>query len=445
MQVLTQARYQKGGSRMKNNTRNERINQVNEHTLVIGIDIAKSTHYACAIDDRGREWGKPWKVPQSKEGFWAFAQVVREHMEAAGKTNVFVGFEATGHYWMNLAAFLDLLDWPYVLVNPMHVKRSKELDDNMPTKSDAKDARVIAKLLPSGNYWIPRKRSEIDHVMRRGAAVRERLRKDMAAIKNRMWRWTDLYFPEFPQVFRSFGIQAQEILMQTPFPEDMIDVFLEDLLDAQKKAGAIYASRPKMKMLQEQAPQSIGLAGNGMARIEIQQLVEQLRLLEKQHNLVVNELVEQASGLPEFAYLVSIPGISETLASELLAEVGSFSDYHSPRQLIKLAGLTLRENSSGQSQGQKKISKRGRRRLRTLLYKATLPLIQNNEAFRALYTHYHARPINPLTKKEALVVLCKKLLQVAHGLTRHQVFFDTQQMIRDTEPIRGTASGKLPA
>ncbi|MER2236890.1 MAG: IS110 family transposase, partial [Psychrobacillus sp.] len=37
-----------------NNSTNHKINQVSEKTLVIGIDIAKRKHYACAVDDRGR-------------------------------------------------------------------------------------------------------------------------------------------------------------------------------------------------------------------------------------------------------------------------------------------------------------------------------------------------------------------------------------------------------
>ncbi|WP_422655554.1 hypothetical protein [Lysinibacillus sp. UBA6686] len=36
-----------------NSKTNQKINQVSEKTLVIGIDIAKRTHYACAVDVRG--------------------------------------------------------------------------------------------------------------------------------------------------------------------------------------------------------------------------------------------------------------------------------------------------------------------------------------------------------------------------------------------------------
>lgn len=54
--------------------------------------------------------------------------------------------EPTGHYWLNLAHFLSEQQVKYGVVNPLHVKKSKELDDNSPTKNDIKDAKVIAQL-----------------------------------------------------------------------------------------------------------------------------------------------------------------------------------------------------------------------------------------------------------------------------------------------------------
>ena len=37
---------------------NQKINQVTENTLVVGMDIAKRTHYASFVDDRGRSSSK---------------------------------------------------------------------------------------------------------------------------------------------------------------------------------------------------------------------------------------------------------------------------------------------------------------------------------------------------------------------------------------------------
>ena len=59
----------------------------------------------------------------------------RQTMKEARKTEVIVGIEPTDHYWMNLANFLDCYGIPLVMVNPMHVRRCKELDDNLPTRT----------------------------------------------------------------------------------------------------------------------------------------------------------------------------------------------------------------------------------------------------------------------------------------------------------------------
>ncbi|WP_083462954.1 IS110 family transposase [Calditerricola satsumensis] len=66
-----------------------------------------------------------------------------------------VGMEPTGHYWLNLAAYLRACDVPVVLVNPFHVKQTKEFVDNSPTKNDRKDALVIGKLIKDGHFVIP--------------------------------------------------------------------------------------------------------------------------------------------------------------------------------------------------------------------------------------------------------------------------------------------------
>ncbi|MFG6120848.1 transposase, partial [Thalassobacillus sp. B23F22_16] len=143
--------------------------------------------------------------------------------------------------------------------------------------------------------------------------------------------------------------------------------------------------------------------------------------------------------LDEYEYLISIPGIGKHTIIDLIAETGSLKQYTHSRQLIKLAGLTLRENSSGYHKGQKKISKRGRKRLRNLLFRAILPLIQNNRAFKELYQYYITRPVNPLKKKEAMVVLCGKLLKIFFGLSNRQVHFDEDRMKQDFHCLQQAA------
>jgi transposase len=107
------------------------------------MDIAKRKYYACFVDDRGRVLQKSFPVIQSKECFEQLYERIRKAMQEFGKTEVIVTIEPTGHYWLNLAYFLEEKEIRLVMVNPAHVRRSKELDDNLPTKHDAKDALVL--------------------------------------------------------------------------------------------------------------------------------------------------------------------------------------------------------------------------------------------------------------------------------------------------------------
>lgn len=418
-----------------NNKRNQRLNQVSEKTLIIGIDIAKRTHYACAVDYRGFELSKPYSFKQSRDGFKQFLDSVLDLRFNHGKNDIIVGFEPTGHYWMNLAAFLTEHDIRFVMVNPMHVNRTKELDDNLQTKNDQKDARLIAKLITNGNFSFPRLLEGIEAELRQGSALRNSLNKKLTSVKNEITRWVDRYFPEFSTIYKSYGKNACAILRQTPLPIDVVDTVTEDLVNIYRETENLsYTSKPKLEKLKQAAHHSIGITeGAMMARSEIKVLIDQLTQLESQLEEVNNTLTKLAKQLPDYELLMSIPGIGENTVSELLAETGSLRQYKSPRQLIKLAGLTLRENSSGQQKGQKRISKRGRRKLRALLYRAVLPLIQNNQVFNDLYQYYINREVNPLRKKESMVIICSKLLKIFHGLVQNKVAFDARKMRDDLQ------------
>lgn len=424
-----------------NHSTNDKINQVTQDTLVVGIDIAKRKHYACAVDERGRVLRKSFPIIQSSEGFQAFYEQLLTLKCTHEKTDILVGFEPTGHYWMNLGAYLNAHGIPYVIVNPMHVKKSKELDDNLQTKNDAKDAMVIAKLIRDGRFSFPRILEGVDAELRNGATQRASLQKELGTLKNRMIRWTDRFFPEFQQVFKDFGKTALAVLEKTPLPEDLRGKELAVLIPLYREVeGLKCISSPKISALKAAAETSIGLTeGIEMARFEIRSLIMQYRLIEEQYETLAEHLQKIATEMPDYEYLISIPGIGPNTAVEVLSEVGSFTNYQHPRQIIKLAGLTLRENSSGEQKGQKRISKRGRKRLRASLFRAVLPMIRYNTAFRSLYEYYIERPDNPLRKKEAMVVLCGKLLKVAHGLCSKRQMFQADRMMQDL-PIAQAAA-----
>ncbi|KON96730.1 transposase, partial [Aneurinibacillus migulanus] len=95
-----------------------------------------------------------------------------------------------------------------------------------------------------------------------------------------------------------------------------------------------------------------------------------------------------------------------------------------------------KENRSGKHRGKTRITKRGRPRLRALLYKAIRPLVAKNPAFKALHTYYTTRQENPLRKQQSLIALCCRLLRIMFVLARKQIDFNMNKMIKDT-PLCG--------
>ncbi len=122
-----------------NYKQNDRLNQLTDETLIIGIDIAKEFHVARAQDIRGGiEFGKSIKFNNSLSGYLEFESWIKDIKLTENKITVIIGMEPTGHYWLNIARYLKANDYTVVTVNPMHVKKIKELDDNLQTKTDKK-------------------------------------------------------------------------------------------------------------------------------------------------------------------------------------------------------------------------------------------------------------------------------------------------------------------
>ena len=88
--------------------------------------------------------------------------------------------------------------------------------------------------------------------------------------------------------------------------------------------------------------------------------------------------------------LLAIKGVGLVTIAGFIAEIGAIRRFKSPKQIQKYAGLELVENSSGKHERKSKISKRGRRKLRKILYQVMIPLLARNAEFRDIYDYYTA-------------------------------------------------------
>ncbi|MFS0865683.1 IS110 family transposase [Fredinandcohnia sp. 179-A 10B2 NHS] len=417
-------------------TQNQRLMQINEHTLIIGIDIAKHKHVARAIDDRGIDLSKRLIFPNSLEGFKLLLEWAKRLSEETCRPKLIIGMEPTGHYWMNLAYFLKSQGINPVVVNPMKVKKSKELDDDSPTKNDTKDAKVIAQVIRAGRYHEPVLPEGLYAELREGMKLYDIIQEDLSSIKAQIHNVLDRFFPEFLTVFKEWdGKTALFVLKCGYLPEDICKKTEEELL-IEVKTSVKNISLTTIRKLKEAAASSVGLTvGLRMGREEIRYLVEQFHLLNERLQALKEELEQLVFQIPGAERMIAIKGIGSMTIVGFFAEVGDLSNYRDPRQIIKLAGLNLMMNQSGKHKGKTTITKRGRRRLRSILYQVARPLAFHNVGFKALHNYYKNRSKNPLTGKQSYVALGRKLIKILFVIGTQKREFSEERMLQDIPHI----------
>ena len=406
-----------------------KLEAITPNTLLIGVDIAKNVHWARFTDYRGIPLGKALKVLNNKEGF----ENILTTIKSVGKQNdlpkVILGLEPTGHYWKPLAHYLTSHEIKVVLINPYHTKKAKELDDNSPTKNDKKDALTIARLLRDGRFYQLYLPQDIFGELRVLSSTRASLMKRQNAIKNTIRAVLDEYFPELITVFKYpfKGKACRQILKSCPFPCLILELGTDGVLSEMKKAVKKTIGQKRVEKLFQAAQDSIGVTyGIPSARLKLTLLIEELELLENQLAHLEGAM-EQALTLTGYKEIIlSIPGVGIVTAASFLGNTGDPLRFTHPRQISKLAGYNLIEDSSGEHQSKTIISKRGRKQLRNVLYQMARTTVAVNPQMKALYRYLKTRPRNPLKKKQALVVISKKMITIIHSLVKKQTSYQAE-------------------
>ncbi|PHU40749.1 IS110 family transposase [Pseudobutyrivibrio ruminis] len=412
---------------------NERINQVKESTLVVGIDIGSTTQYARAFDWRGIELDKVFKFSNSREGFDSFKRWMQWLQDKYKKSDVIVGIEPTGHYWFDLGAYLEDGGILLVMVNPYAVKQTKELDDNSQSKNDCKDPKVIAKLVIDGRYSAPYSPDGVYADLRIMTNNRRRLVRELNQIKNRIARWFAVYFPEYLEIFGDYESKSSMLLLKEACtPEAILALGAEGVNQIWRREKLRAVGIKRATSLCEAAKRSIGLKkGSLAAEIEMKMMLQDYEYKLTQLDYIMDEIERLCKQIPESEQLLAIKGIGLITVAGFLGEIGDVRRFESPKQIQKLAGLSLRENSSGKHKGQTTISKRGRSKLRAILFQAVIPLVAKNPEFRSLHKYYTTRQTNPLKKKQSIIAISCKLIRIFYAILKNNTVYDPQKMLSD--------------
>jgi len=417
------------------NTVASKLKQVPEGFLILGVDPHKKRHAAVAITQDFTTQAK-FKFDNTREGFEFMLRRTKMEMVNSGCRGVLFAIETGGHYWRNLAYFLDEQGLPYRFINQFTLKRRREGKDLNRRKNDYRDSEVAAQLLCTGEFVESRLPQGVYADLRAAHNAYHRLVKERTRITNLIKGLLDAVFPEFTHVFKDpCALTALSVLSTCIIPRAIARMTEEDfiaIVEAHHQGRRLM--RKKLGALHSIAKTSIGIeAGARSVSMEISFLVEKLRLIRQHIRTVEGSLITLVDETEEGKYLLSIRGLNYIAVAGLLAELGCFKYYRSAKQMIKMAGSNPTESESGgKRRSRSPMSKQGRPVLRYCAWTSVIPMLRLNSDFRAWAKNMRERPAhaNPLNGREIVGAAINRLLRLSYALVKRQTFYQSPQLVK---------------
>jgi transposase len=402
-------------------SKTKKVKFINKKTMIASIDIGKNLHYGYFRAADGHEL-KAFSFYNTKKSFHQFWHKICQFKQQHQLQEIIIGFESTGPYAEPLYHYFKNKPVRLVQINPMHSKRVKELAGNSPNKTDRKDPRVIADIISLGHALTLVVPEGAAAHLRRLTQGRERALKARTAMLNQLQHLIFVIFPEFLSIMKNISTKtAAYLLKDHACPERIVGLGLDDLTRVMKKISRGRLGRQRAEQLFEAAKNSVGI-GEGKASILLE--IAHLNAMIANEDRFIASLEKQMGcyleQIPYSGSLLSIKGLGVVTVAGLIGEVGDFKKFDTHAEIMKLAGFDLFEVSSGQHQGQRHISKRGRALMRKLLFFASINTVRSQGIMHA---RYHQMLDRGMLKMKALIAISRTLLRLIFALARDNTMY----------------------
>lgn len=384
--------------------------------IYVGIDIAKNTHWASAMNSDGEILLEPFSFQNNNEGFQKFTS----KLSSFDKQKMLIGLESTAHYGENIISYLFNLDYKIGLINPIQTSNLRKSNIRK-TKNDKVDTYIIIKSLTLNNYTLVTSR-EINNIKLKGLS---RSRHNLIVMRSRskiqLASFIDQLFPELYQFFKGnlhLNVSYQ-LLKQFSSPKDISSLHLTKLTNILYDNSRGKYKKEDAIRLRELAKTSVGI-DNPTLSLQIKQAIFQIELYTAQIE-EVEKLSKQILDEME-SKLLTIPGMSYNQATVIHGFIGDINRFSKSCQLLAYAGLDPSVYQSGNFEARStRMSKRGNSLLRYNLVYAAHNLVLNNKTFKEYYTLKRSQGKSHYC---ALGHAAHKLVRVIFKMLKSNVDFD---------------------
>lgn len=402
----------------------------------VGIDIAKSFHVGCVLDQEDKVIKSSLKFNNDEEGF---EKILLTLNSIDIVSNFIIGMEATGIFFENIYLYLKEKGFNVVLLNPYQTNRFREMDTMKKVKNDNIDALMIAALIKSGRYskaYVSEDTYQgIKSLHRHKASLQDELKKHKRQVSTLL----AVVFPEMEQIIRDpFNVTGLALLEKYPTAKHYHHASIERILKTFRGIKGNNFNEEKASKLLELAKHSV-YQGNGKderAFVIISHL-KQIKFINQEIDETENQMLilfkqqprldsnEEQEIMDIIDNLRTIPGVSDKTIFALISECGDLSRFPNQNSLIGYLGLYPTLEQSGNKTVHGPIAKRGAKLAKKALYQAAVASVRHNAQLNKLF---HDKVSQGRAKKEALVIVARKLAHIILAIYKNNVAYNPNRV-----------------
>ena len=417
---------------------------------VAGIDVSKDFSDMCILAPDNTIFAQV-KIFHDKVSMERSLDFLTKAEEQFGKCPVLI-MEATGHYHRLLWQFMQRSGYEASVINPIQSNAIKNINVRK-IKNDKIDAHRIALLYRLQAIKPTNIPNQAITCLRALCRQHYDLKNDMVSYANRLTAHLDQVFPGYSKIFYDIiGSTSLTILSCWPSPQMILEVPTATLTRTIRTAAhkSKEYSCEKSRLLKETAKSALAVGVCHQASdMLIQTVVSMLLSLAQAVKQTDSEIQKTVTEAPELKHnvelLKSIPGIADYSAAVILSEIGEFSAFQKPKQLVAFFGIDPSERQSGKFVGTKnKIFKRGSRHLRKILNMVAIansfPL-KNGTVLNPVMAAYYEKKAVSKPHKVVICAVMHKLVNIIFAVLRDQTPFEIRQpeehrkmMLKNTLP-----------
>ena len=381
----------------------------------LGIDIAKNTHVASLIDEKGKNIFKGFSFSNSSDGGKSLLDIIKKYVDFSDVT---VGMEATGHYWLSIYSFLYDYDFHSIhVINPIQTDGWRKGTEIRKRKNDIIDSVLIADLIRYDDFVETSLSNEDLFSLRNICRMRNYLVQSTGDLKRKIICVLDQVFPEYQSIFsNTFGTTSKQLLLDFSSPADFEELSVDVLTETLQTLSRKKIGQPTAEKLINATKNSFGVTFSKESfTFQLKLLIEQIKFIEgqiKDCEDKFNELMDKIN-----SPITTIPGFGPVLGAIVISEFGDINRFDKPSQLVAYAGIDVTVSQSGEFEGTHNVmSKRGSPYLRKALFQAALVASNSDPILKAYYQKKRAEGKH---HKTCIGAVARKLCNIIYAVLKN--------------------------